>query len=53
MPICFSAYDYVIEPRGKVLAKTDIQIALPDGMYRICDGVLVLKYKHEQLKVHF
>lgn len=30
---CFSAYDYVVEPKGKVLAKTDLQIALPDGCY--------------------
>lgn len=31
--VCFSAYDYVIEPKGKMLAKTDIQIALPGGCY--------------------
>ena len=30
---CFSAYDYVIPARGKILAKTDLQIALPDGCY--------------------
>ena len=29
----FSAYDYVIPAHGKMLAKTDIQIALPDGCY--------------------
>ncbi|XP_070536022.1 deoxyuridine 5'-triphosphate nucleotidohydrolase, mitochondrial-like [Ptychodera flava] len=28
-----SAYDYVIPPKAKLLAKTDIQIALPDGCY--------------------
>ncbi|XP_062585734.1 deoxyuridine 5'-triphosphate nucleotidohydrolase-like [Saccostrea cucullata] len=29
----YSAYDYVIPAKGKVIAKTDIQIALPDGCY--------------------
>ena len=29
----FGAYDYRIPARGKVIAKTDIQIALPDGCY--------------------
>lgn len=28
-----SAYDYVIPAKGKLIAKTDIQIALPDGCY--------------------
>ena len=31
--LCFSAYDLVIPARGRALAKTDIQIALPDGCY--------------------
>ena len=31
--LCSSAYDYVIPARGKILAKTDLQIALPDGCY--------------------
>ncbi|XP_035671546.1 deoxyuridine 5'-triphosphate nucleotidohydrolase-like [Branchiostoma floridae] len=29
----YSAYDYTIPAQGKVLAKTDIQIALPEGCY--------------------
>lgn len=29
----FSAYDYIIPAMGKIVAKTDIQIALPDGCY--------------------
>nr|XP_022296204.1 deoxyuridine 5'-triphosphate nucleotidohydrolase-like [Crassostrea virginica] len=29
----YSAYDYTIPARGKIIAKTDIQIALPDGCY--------------------
>jgi dUTP pyrophosphatase len=29
----YSAYDYVIAPQGKVLALTDIQIALPENCY--------------------
>ena len=33
MFLCFSAYDYVIESKGKMLVKTDIQIALFDGCY--------------------
>ncbi len=29
----FSAYEYEIPPMGKVIAKTDIQIQLPNGCY--------------------
>ncbi|KAL5019961.1 hypothetical protein ScPMuIL_002853 [Solemya velum] len=29
----YSAYDYVVPARGKQIAKTDIQIALPEGCY--------------------
>ncbi|XP_076439337.1 deoxyuridine 5'-triphosphate nucleotidohydrolase-like [Babylonia areolata] len=29
----YSAYDYTVPAGGKVIAKTDIQIALPDGCY--------------------
>merc|ERR1711913_274827 len=29
----YSAYDYVIPARGKVLAKTDIQVKVPHGTY--------------------
>ncbi len=29
----YSAYDYVIPAMGKVIAKTDIQIRVPDGTY--------------------
>nr|XP_022300315.1 deoxyuridine 5'-triphosphate nucleotidohydrolase, mitochondrial-like [Crassostrea virginica] len=29
----YSAYEYKIPARGKIVAKTDIQIALPDGCY--------------------
>ena len=28
-----SAYDCIIEARGKMLVKTDLKIALPDGCY--------------------
>lgn len=30
---CYSAYDYVVPKMGKVVALTDIQIALPGGCY--------------------
>ncbi|KAK7116587.1 hypothetical protein V1264_002246 [Littorina saxatilis] len=29
----YSAYDYTVPAHGKVVAKTDIQIALPEGCY--------------------
>ncbi|KAM9817413.1 deoxyuridine 5'-triphosphate nucleotidohydrolase, mitochondrial isoform 2-T2 [Neosynchiropus ocellatus] len=29
----YSAYDYTIEPMGKAVVKTDIQIAVPHGCY--------------------
>ena len=29
----YSAYDYVVPARGKVLAKTDIQVKVPHGTY--------------------
>jgi len=29
----YSAYEYQIEPNGKILAKTDIQLCLPYGCY--------------------
>jgi len=29
----YSAYDYVIPARGKILAKTDVQIKVPHGTY--------------------
>ena len=29
----YSAYDYEIPAHGKVIAKTDIQICVPDGTY--------------------
>jgi dUTP pyrophosphatase len=29
----FSAYNYVLEPRGKELIKTDLQIQIPEGCY--------------------
>lgn len=29
----YSAYDYEVQPSGKVLALTDLQIAVPDGCY--------------------
>ncbi|KAL8590688.1 hypothetical protein ACOMHN_062751 [Nucella lapillus] len=29
----YSAYDYKVPARGKIVAKTDIQIALPEGCY--------------------
>jgi len=42
----YSAYDYVIEAKGKVLAKTDIQIALPDGCYGRVAPRSGLTHKH-------
>lgn len=29
----YSAYDYIVPPQDKLLVKTDLQIALPDGCY--------------------
>lgn len=29
----YSAYDYVVQAKGKEMVKTDLQIALPDGCY--------------------
>ncbi|XP_069812703.1 deoxyuridine 5'-triphosphate nucleotidohydrolase, mitochondrial isoform X2 [Dendropsophus ebraccatus] len=29
----YSAYDYMIEPQGKAIVKTDIQICVPSGCY--------------------
>ncbi|GBL95727.1 Deoxyuridine 5'-triphosphate nucleotidohydrolase [Araneus ventricosus] len=29
----YSAYDYVVPPKGKVLAMTDIQVQIPPGHY--------------------
>lgn len=31
--LIFSAYDYVVPARGKILVKTDIQIEVPTGCY--------------------
>ena len=42
----YSAYDYMIEPKGKILAKTDIQIALPDGCYGRVAPRSGLTHKH-------
>jgi len=42
----FSAYDYTIPALGKVLAKTDIQIALPDGCYGRVAPRSGLAHKH-------
>ena len=42
----YSAYDYEIEPLGKVLAKTDIQIALPDLCYGRVAPRSGLAHKH-------
>ena len=42
----FSAYDYVIPSHGKVLAKTDIQIELPDGCYGRVAPRSGLAHKH-------
>jgi len=33
MDFVFSAYDYVIPASGKIVASTDLQIALPGGCY--------------------
>lgn len=30
---CFSAYDYVVPARGRLVAQTDIQIAVPENCY--------------------
>ncbi|XP_039256821.1 deoxyuridine 5'-triphosphate nucleotidohydrolase-like [Styela clava] len=42
----YSAYDYKIPSRGKVLAKTDIQIALPEGCYGRVAPRSGLAHKH-------
>lgn len=42
----FSAYPYVIPSHGKILAKTDIQIALPDGCYGRVAPRSGLAHKH-------
>nr|XP_022296208.1 deoxyuridine 5'-triphosphate nucleotidohydrolase, mitochondrial-like isoform X3 [Crassostrea virginica] len=41
----YSAYDYKIPARGKIVAKTDIQIALPDGCYGRIAGVVDQDYR--------
>jgi len=41
MCFVFSAYDYTIPAFGKIVASTDLQIALPSGCYgRIGKGFL-------------
>lgn len=42
----YSAYNCVIPSRGKILAKTDIQIALPDGCYGRVAPRSGLAHKH-------
>nr|CAB3240239.1 deoxyuridine 5'-triphosphate nucleotidohydrolase-like [Phallusia mammillata] len=42
----YSAYDYTVPSRGKILAKTDIQISLPDGCYGRVAPRSGLAYKH-------
>jgi len=42
----FSAYDYTVPSKGKVLAKTDIQIALPHGCYGRIAPRSGLAHKH-------
>jgi len=42
----YSAYDYIVEPKGKILAKTDIQISLPDGCYGRVAPRSGLTHKH-------
>lgn len=42
----FSAYDYIVPPSGKVLALTDIQIAVPDGCYGRVAPRSGLAHKH-------
>ncbi|XP_072021272.1 deoxyuridine 5'-triphosphate nucleotidohydrolase-like [Amphiura filiformis] len=42
----FSAYDYTIPAGGKILAKTDISIALPDGCYGRVAPRSGLAHKH-------
>ena len=42
----YSAYEYVIPSRGKVLVKTDIQIELPDGCYGRVAPRSGLAHKH-------
>ena len=44
--IFFSAYDYTVPSHGKVLAKTDIKIALPDGCYGRIAPRSGLAHKH-------
>jgi len=42
MYFVFSAYDYVIPSSGKVVALTDLQIALPSGCYGRIGKFLIL-----------
>lgn len=42
----YSAYDYTITARGKVLVKTDIQIELPSGCYGRVAPRSGLAHKH-------
>jgi len=42
MHFVFSAYDYVIPASGKVVALTDLQIALPSGCYGRIGKFLIL-----------
>ena len=46
MFLLFSAYDYIIPPKGKVLAKTDLQIQLPNGCYGRVAPRSGLAHKH-------
>jgi len=40
---CCSAYDYTVPAQGKIVAKTDIQIALPEGCYGRIGGLHFVK----------
>jgi len=44
MHFIFSAYDYTIPASGKVVALTDLQIALPSGCYGRVGKVTALKF---------
>ena len=41
-----SAYDYEVQPHGKVLALTDLQIAVPNGCYGRVAPRSGLAHKH-------
>jgi len=46
MHFVFSAYDYMIPASGKVVALTDLQIAVPSGCYGRIGKFLILNIEN-------